>query len=814
MFVHYVARYLDDIKRVLWVGGGDSMLLHEIIKYPSLELAVGLELDQQVTRSSFKHFGTQPHWDNDKVQWWYGDAAKSLLMLPREYFGSFDLVLVDLSETVMSMSVTEGLDIFGALSLLLKPEGIIVKNELYLEHFSDLFNYAAQVHFYDVPVICSQVLVLGSYKNDFLYQVPKERNMTDFLFLKPLNETKDRYDFWHGYRRNHTVPPKHCRQHGETDKVPIEQKTSPGILMILEVEDATGVLQPSEKVKDALVGVLEKEGLNVISTLMHTANDMGAVVLVILQEGYVVARPWPEHKYCAFDIHLWSRFDVQESVKRALIAVVGSSVGKSSSYRIVVGGIFGVKTWKADEKSRGPHGGTHLCDDPASSLRQVPPDRNAINTVLEEILSLIKESDSMMAVVCGQESEPCESVEVVGKNGKVSKVVALYACPGIKSSAGYATMMACEKDISNMLEKAVTEEKKLGGIIIDSSAPLGMGQILHRILKSTRNRKQMLSSDIMVVAVALDETRTWRHALLDRFRKDFVKYEPVFRAEVLFNSSDSSMELGIMSSGDDLFFDHLVNVTTSIEKVTGLVSDIQRIQGGLFKFRPDFDPQFSLPGDYDQSSPLEQWSSQQPLGLQTIFQLEVQWFEELVVGDRIWSIFDQAPFVPSNIFNGTVVAVNVDSTFDIHFDDGDEINGMERHLIHKLEPSQQKPDDKDLFLSAVQVKDALKHTLSLMTSENMTSAELHEFLGIADGCILVALWSGGSAIILWDGRMHVDINLFTYAESATIASEFAYHFKLQIPMIRTVLRDVQPRGYGRVVNFLKDIEPRRKPHWV
>eukprot|EP00957_Ditylum_brightwellii_P144410 11001090-Ditylum_brightwellii.AAC.1 len=48
MSVHYAARYLNNIKRFLWVGGGDSMLLHEILKYPSLEVAVGLEIDQKV----------------------------------------------------------------------------------------------------------------------------------------------------------------------------------------------------------------------------------------------------------------------------------------------------------------------------------------------------------------------------------------------------------------------------------------------------------------------------------------------------------------------------------------------------------------------------------------------------------------------------------------------------------------------------------------------------------------------------------------------------------------------------------------------
>jgi len=75
--VHYPARFLETVQRVIFIGGGDSMVLHEVLKYnASLELVVGLELDQSVVRSSFKNFGTQPHWDNDKVQWYFGDAAK------------------------------------------------------------------------------------------------------------------------------------------------------------------------------------------------------------------------------------------------------------------------------------------------------------------------------------------------------------------------------------------------------------------------------------------------------------------------------------------------------------------------------------------------------------------------------------------------------------------------------------------------------------------------------------------------------------------------------------------------------------------
>ena len=148
MIVDETARYLKNVERVVFVGGGDSMILHEVLKYPDLELVVGLELDQRVVRGSFKHFGTQPHFDDERVEWWFGDATKSLRMLPKEYFGSFDMVLVDLSETVMSFKVTESLDVVEALTLLAKPEGIFVKNEVYIEPFKTMFPYSAQIIWY------------------------------------------------------------------------------------------------------------------------------------------------------------------------------------------------------------------------------------------------------------------------------------------------------------------------------------------------------------------------------------------------------------------------------------------------------------------------------------------------------------------------------------------------------------------------------------------------------------------------------------------------------------------------------------------
>ena len=51
----------------LLIPKGDSMILHEVMKYKELELVVGLELDKGVVQASFIYFETLPHFDKDKV---------------------------------------------------------------------------------------------------------------------------------------------------------------------------------------------------------------------------------------------------------------------------------------------------------------------------------------------------------------------------------------------------------------------------------------------------------------------------------------------------------------------------------------------------------------------------------------------------------------------------------------------------------------------------------------------------------------------------------------------------------------------------
>ena len=82
-------------------------------------------------------------------------------MLPKNYYGTFDLVLVDLSQTVLAISVTDEMDIMMVLSLLLKSTGILVKHEdEFFKTISKTFKYAVQVEINELPKICDQNFIL------------------------------------------------------------------------------------------------------------------------------------------------------------------------------------------------------------------------------------------------------------------------------------------------------------------------------------------------------------------------------------------------------------------------------------------------------------------------------------------------------------------------------------------------------------------------------------------------------------------------------------------------------------------------------
>lgn len=512
--VHSAARFVDSIKRVIFIGGGDAMLLHEILKYPDLELVVGLELDQMVTRKAFQYFWTQPHFDDERVEWWYGDATKSLLLLPKDYWQSFDLVLVDLSETVMSLTVTKELDVFSALALLLKPEGVMVKNELYMEKFSEVFDNSMQVYF-PSPIICDQVLAMGSHNVDFLHAPLKDHGVETLLY-EPLVTNENKYDILHDYRKNDALAEGKCGGLGIPEE-PTEQVRSAGVTEIVEAEGTSIPLVNTASLKESLLAAIKQEGFELVAS-PETDNNL---VFIVMKEGYVVARLWPEHQYCGFDISLWGSFHKMKSLQTALTTVVGST--SVSSYRVVVGGMYGSSTWREDEKLIGPKRvQTRNCERKEKGSSSPVPVKQIVTIALNETIDLVGHTDIVVAVLCGKEkSEVCTSADFLKSHASVGQMHTFWTCPGLDDEI-FATnkekMLECEKSFNAQLDNAFEQSyQKTSLFVIDSAVSYPMLQILNSVLDEDVNRKSWIEDRNVFATISLNPSaEPWRSNFLDR----------------------------------------------------------------------------------------------------------------------------------------------------------------------------------------------------------------------------------------------------------------------------------------------------------
>jgi spermidine synthase len=720
--VHAAARFVDKVKRVIFIGGGDSMLLHETLKYPELELVVGLELDQVVTRNSFKYFHTQPHFDDPRVEWWFGDATKSLLLLPEDYWASFDLVLVDLSETVMSLSVTNELDVFDALALLLTPDGVMVKNELYLDQFSKVFDYTTQIY-YECPVICSQALAMGSNKVDFLHDIGMDHGVETLLY-EPLITTDNRFEFLHDYRKNDARAQGTCGELPKREDETKEQSNSAGVMEIVDAENTSVPLD--EKITDKFTKAVRKQGFHLI-TLPTFDNG---VTMIEMKEGYIIARMWPEKNYCAFDINLWGSFHKLKSLSKALTDVVGSKL--VSSYRIAVGGMYGSSTWKEDRKIVGPQIiRTRNCEE-TTVKEGLENNQELIQAAFEESLNLVHSDEIKAGVLCGTEDN-CLAADLLGKKDSIRKVVKVSTCPGI-DMADAAKMYECEIATESAVKEALGNTK-LDLFVIDGSVPYAMLQIMNSILSVGENRKAWIEDDNVFMAWSTTEEEAPRN-FLDRYRKQHA-HDPIARGEFHMQTGGNSVEFGVVTCGDDLFAYNLETIELKLrekfqEAKMDVSVELRQIQGGLFHFVDDFEPIEFLQSDYDNRPGEEQYFLQKPMGHQTMFQLEPK--------------------------KHKVISYT-----------HDELNG---------------------FLGK-----SLDHVRFKITSHHLVT-------DVGDGALMVYTGTKGSVILTWDGRKHIDINVYlkdpVSGETETFMGVFL-HFTGQI--LKVALRDDMPRGTGRVVTF-------------
>jgi spermidine synthase len=782
-YIHFPAAYLKEMKRIVFIGGGDSMLLHESLKYPNVELVLGLELDQKVVRESLRYLHTQPHFDDPRVQWWFGDASKSLALLPREWFGTFDLVMVDLSETAMSLSVNDDLDIFGALALLMKPEGVFVKNEMYFGQLSQLFDHTAYVYMRQYPMLCDQDWAVGSNSVDFLH--PKisgglvdEQNIPTLVY-NPLDDEDEHYKLIKDYSHNDARKQGKCdlydkevaeaKEGGSTKKKePVKPTRSTGVLLVVEAEGVTEFSPLEHKIKDILIA----EGLTPLAApeiSNATGSDASSAIFIALEEGYVTAHYYPDNSYVGLEIVLWSKIAMHDAVRKAILTALDVD-DNYSSYRVIHGGMLGAKNWRNDINEMGPvNKNLRNCDpekkaaEPQVGEGPIPSDTYDA-AVAASVGMLPKKYDKVMAVLCGKKGkDPCKTAESLSKNAKIDNVVAIWSCEDEIEKDGEGSIInvhACQpKDV----KRVANNLEGFSAVVVDpeASPEFVRSQISEYCVPG--QHPSLRDGVTFMTSLNTMEEKKFFDVCIKKLNLKHVRSSRI--------TIDKTSQYGIIATNNKGFVRKVVDIQEAIEKKTGVRTIIDKMRGGPVQWQHDYDPPHFDHSSYDERDALRQYTNQIPLASQSLYHFEVGKDEDI----------------------NTITPTLVKDTLD--------------------------------FVLA---------NNSRFGAGKLAGAKLVDFSDeIGDGCVIAAIVPDGHLIVTWDGASRMTLNILTHGEQyeilpaeameifpdplppevevpTSILTEhkngFVDAFMSKMPVSLVVAgREQMPRGANRVVNFKRDI---------
>lgn len=282
---------------------------------------------------------------------------------------------------------------------------------------------------------------------------------------------------------------------------------------------------------------------------------------------------------------------------------------------------------------------------------------------------------------------------------------------------------------------------KIDAILIDEASPKRSGQILHRIFGHAEVRGQVLSDTLVAAGVGMGQSSSWPRVLLDRFRTDFFPYNPSFHAEVMFYPPNHD--------------------TSKSGKSAGLGVSI--FSAGNHKFYSDF--------------------------VQTVREIaETTGLSSDVRYVKDGSNNYVADFSPTQEFSRG----SYDNSAARELRKSQKALG--RQSVWQYEAKAPLTE-----YTPTSIASRLEKVLYLMNTKKVVY-EMHK-AKIGDGCVIFALWEGGDASVIYDGRSHLDLNLFTLLQDEDVHINFEGHFAKNMPSVALNLGDMQPRGTGRVIVF-------------
>lgn len=705
------------------------LVLHEIFKYPDLEKVVGLELDQSVVRHSFKFYGASPYFNDPRMEWWFGDASKSFLALPKEYFGSFDLVIVDLLSFIAdTLKVTDELTLMDAAGLLMKPDGgVIVKQEDFAVNMVDdqFARYTTKMLFEDLPFLCEQTITMGSNSVDFFSAPRYDHGIETFVREEHLvhidgGESALPFPAWKDYFH---VRESVCRPEASrtmTESIAPLPSSRFGVLLILEAEELT-LLDSIENYFAKTEAIVTQLGLSLVDSLGEIDRNEKHFVL-LLREGYIIARPYPPFKYIGFDVMLWDDLDKLESVKQALIVGFGGSLDDStSSFRIVSSGMSGVSEGVCQKEML-----SSIADDHESRLcRGSEPTResyydNSIQAAVihEFIASMVSGSSRLLIVLCGEKGTACLSLEAAEKDHN-NVVVPVFSCSSTLDDT------SCRTGIRRSILDMVTTSKKVDGIIVDPATNIHTCQLLHTLFLDVDFYGTVLEQKHMALA-SIPKNQTWRSTFVDRFRTELgAFFSPSHRADFRLINDDQEVAWSAFVSGCDDFFSRIADALASLTAKTTWLHSLDIVESGEKRFIVDFTaPKTLRDRHYNKTKARKHWSGQVAVGYQTVVQMEqvnprkpFQRGERVLVNtifDGPWDKMYEPAIVMEVLDNGESVLVEYE--FDVASSEDQEVVKSTRILraFYNQSGSEESFNVRDVVL--YDTEDQGKHYLCMVSS--------------------------------------------------------------------------------------------------
>ena len=747
VYVHYPTSYLKSLRRVVFLGGGDSMVLHEILKYSSVEYVLGIELDQEVTRQSFKHFYTQPHFDDQRVHWIFGDATKSLKIIPNEYYQSFDLVIVDVTDDVMELPVFGAIDLLNVASLLTKKDGILIVNDHMIDSLRNIFKYTMEIQFNSHPIYCQQAFVLGSQELNFSkpnFQLMRESKLVN-KFYNPLLNLKDHYAPIYRYYENSTLGYSkfECSAFFKTG---VNNGGAPhsGVVTIFDIENSSLSNMSTEEVNSEMVALVKRLGMTGITSTSHSLlDDTGINIfnIIVMDQGYVMIRTLRKFRYSAIDVHIWDKLELIDELRNAIFKLTETSKsGPISQFSILVGNNFLSDNSKKengmlDQYNCTPefsYESTELTSDEASKI------------LIEESTILVDEEDGISLILCSDANAgSCNYLDSLGSYKKRTAVIGISSTNNVKdcpsdqtTSNGLKKVFLHEQTLEGALEMIVAEQTKISFLYIDPNTSPQLIYSIEKIFVQKILKDSFFTSNL-VVAMARDESlnNSMRNLLhrLTTIGEDFGT-----SMKTLIDYTNGRIEIGVFAAGkkntSSLLHDYFATIKLKHGQIqftnTNFTSTIPK-----YPVDVDYDTYRYSVKDYDIQPGYDQFLNQKQLGTQFLLKLQL---------------------------NQSSSEENRDNT--------------QRDIMDVLTRVYQ---DEDI---EIQIQEL-------------------DFSPISRMFFVVS--SYGQLIAIWDGFESIEVNFFTQKFESRFANlGFFYDFfKTQLNVQKIEYYGSQPRGINRVVTF-------------